>query len=252
MANMFVNSTTNSNYSTVNTDGSDTWNSNNVGYYNWTVENGDDCIAIKGNSSNIHAKNITCYHSYGMPIGSVGQQPGYPDYVENILFEDVKLIENGNGGWIKAWQGKPALVTGNGDTGGGGGGSAKNVTFKNFVLDRVNLPILVTECIYGGDASVCDTSQFQISDITWQNFTGTSKYDLVASLHCSSEVPCPGLRFIDVNITSYNTSIGRPSLPLVYQCANLADQNATGVDATGIPCNQWAPNNLTQTPMMNY
>jgi hypothetical protein len=97
-----------------------------------------------------------------MPIGSVGQDPGYPDYVENILFEDVTLIDSNNGGWIKAWQGTPTTMDANGDNGGGGGGWAKNVTFRNFKLHNVALPMYITECIYGGDPSVCDTSQVRI------------------------------------------------------------------------------------------
>ncbi|KAL1987783.1 hypothetical protein VTN96DRAFT_2623 [Rasamsonia emersonii] len=245
MSNIFMNSTSNDGNRTVNTDGTDTWNSRDVKFYNWTVQNGDDCIAIKGNSTNIHAKNITCYHSNGMPIGSVGQFPGEPDYVENILFEDVTLIDSNNAGWIKAWQGVPTTQDANGDNGGGGGGWAKNVTFRNFKLHNVALPIYVTECIYGGDPSVCDTSEFQISDITWENFTGTSKYDIIASLHCSSKVPCPGLKFVDINIETMNTSLGLPSKPLVYQCANL-------VNPIDIPCNQYAPNDFPETPTQNY
>ncbi|KAL1961508.1 hypothetical protein VTN77DRAFT_1649 [Rasamsonia byssochlamydoides] len=252
MSNIYMNSTSSNGNSTVNTDGSDTWNSRDVKFYNWTVQNGDDCIAIKGNSTNIHGKNITCYNSNGMPIGSVGQMPGQPDYVQDILFEDVTLIDSNNGGWIKAWQGVPTTTDANGDNGGGGGGWAKNVTWRNYRLHNVALPIYITECIYGGDPSVCDTSKFQISDITWENFTGTSKYDIIASLHCGSLVPCPGLKFIDVNIETMNTSLGLPSKPLVYQCANIVNQNATGENATGIPCNQWAPNNFPETPTQNY
>ena len=128
---------------------------------------GDDCIAIKGNSSNVYVKNITCsgLGSSGMPIGSIGQVPGQPDYVHNITFEDVLLYDNVNSGWIKTWQGKHSDVTGNGDTGGGGGGAVKNVTFRNFRCEPCNQPIYVTQCIYGGDASVCDTSQVRLTPV---------------------------------------------------------------------------------------
>lgn len=33
-----------------------------------------------------------------MPIGSVGQMPSQPDYVQDILFEDVTLIDSNTGG----------------------------------------------------------------------------------------------------------------------------------------------------------
>lgn len=40
MSNIFVNSTSNDGNQTMNTDGSDTWNSHDIRYYNWTVQNG--------------------------------------------------------------------------------------------------------------------------------------------------------------------------------------------------------------------
>ena len=209
-----------------------------------------------------------------MPIGSVGQFSATPDYVSDILFENVVLYNSSNAAWIKTWQGELALANFNGDFGGGGQGYVKNVTWRNFVCNNVNQPIFVTQCIYGGDPSVCDTSkvcfpargfslhtpqegtdffpQVQISNITWQNITGTSRYDVAGSIHCSLEAPCDGLKFIDVNITSLNSSMGLPSPPELFLCANIIGQNATGVNATGIPCNAYAPNDFPQQLSMNY
>lgn len=159
MSNIYMSTTSNDTWFTVNTDGTDTWNSQNVFLYNWTVEGGDDCIAIKGNSTNIVSKNITCINTHGCPIGSVGQVPGEPDYVQDIVFEDILMINSTNGAWIKAWQGQNQGVTNNGDTGGGGGGWVKNVTWRNIRMQYVGMPISITECVYGNDSSVCDTSQ---------------------------------------------------------------------------------------------
>ena len=174
-----MNSTSDDGNDTVNTDGTDTWNSQNINLQNWTVQNGnsspsklknkieigliedigDDCIAVKGNSTNVYVNNITCYGSGAMPIGSVGQFPATPDYVSNILFENVVLFNSSNAAWIKTWQGENIAATGNGDSGGGGGGYVTNVTWRNFQFSNVNQPIYVTQCIYGGDPSVCDTSK---------------------------------------------------------------------------------------------
>ena len=170
-----MNSTSDDGNTTVNTDGVDTWNSIDLNFQNWTVQNGpylpwsrrliylltkagDDCISVKGNTTNLYVNNATCYGSGAMPIGSIGQVPGMPDYVENILFENVVLYDSSNAAWIKTWQGENAAITGNGDSGGGGGGYAKNVTWRNFVFSNVDLPIYVTQCIYGGNPAVCDTS----------------------------------------------------------------------------------------------
>lgn len=162
MSNIYMSSISNSTWFTVNTDGTDMWNSRDISFYNWTVNGGDDCIAIKGNSTNVYAKNITCIHTHGMPVGSVGSQPGHPDFVENILYEDVHLINSTNGAWVKAWQGQNKAVTNNGGSGGGGGGWAKNVTWRNFRMENVGTPISVTECVYGHDPSVCDTSEVRL------------------------------------------------------------------------------------------
>jgi galacturan 1,4-alpha-galacturonidase len=60
--NNYVNATsTDPNGPTVNTDGTDTWNSNNIYVANWIVQNGDDCVAAKGNTTNLTVRNVTCY-----------------------------------------------------------------------------------------------------------------------------------------------------------------------------------------------
>lgn len=95
--------------------------------------------------------------------------------------------------------------------------------------------------------------QFQVSDVTWQNISGTSHYDVLSSIHCSPLVPCPGLKFIDVNLETVNASLNEPSLPPVQLCANIVDQNATsGVNATGIPCHGFAPNNMPNVLYRNW
>lgn len=44
-----------------------------------------DCISIKGNSSNVHVSNVTCYESGAMCVGSIGSNAGQPDFVENVV-----------------------------------------------------------------------------------------------------------------------------------------------------------------------
>lgn len=210
MTNIYMNSTSNSKWGTVNTDGSDTWNADKVLYENWVVQNGaypllvpfsliyptcascpqldlqandellkgDDCIAIKGNSTNIHGRNITCHGGGdgGMPIGSIGQYPHRPDFVENVTFTDVHLINTNRGAWIKTWPGMPRHGPENGDDGGGGGGYVKNVTFENFRMEGVNMPIYTTQCTYVEDAEVCDTSKVRFVAGQFVNFRSPILY----------------------------------------------------------------------------
>ena len=91
-----------------------------------------DCIAIKGNSSNVHVSNVVCRESGAMTVGSVGSNSAQPDYVENVLFENITAIHSSNAAWIKTYPGR---------------GYVRNVTFRNVRFEDVNQPIYVTSCI---------------------------------------------------------------------------------------------------------
>lgn len=73
---IYVNSTSNSEWSTLNTDGADTWRSDNITFRRWSVTNGDDAVALKGNSSNIFVYDSEFWDSTGLAIGSMGQYEG--------------------------------------------------------------------------------------------------------------------------------------------------------------------------------
>jgi galacturan 1,4-alpha-galacturonidase len=208
MSNLDMNATSNSQWSTVNTDGTDTWNSKDVYIANWTVTCGDDCISIKGNSSNIHVKNVTCYESGAMCIGSLGNPASTPDYVDNVLFEDITAIHSSNAAWIKTYPGQ---------------GHVKNVTFRNIKFQDVNQPIYISPCIYS--YTNCDSSKLKISDITWENITGTSRYNVGAGLHCSGAAPCTGLKFRNIDIKPKNGGAAK------FLCSNI--NSDSGLRCTG-------------------
>jgi hypothetical protein len=67
-----------------------------------------------------------------MTIGSVGSNARQPDYVENIVFENITAIHSSNSAWIKTYPGT---------------GYVRNVTFRNIYGEDVNQPIYVTSCI---------------------------------------------------------------------------------------------------------
>ncbi|OCL02119.1 glycoside hydrolase family 28 protein [Glonium stellatum] len=211
MTNLDMNATSNSQYSTVNTDGTDTWNSRDVFMSNWTVTCGDDCMSVKGNSTNIHISNIVCHESGGMVVGSIGSNSGQPDNVENVLFENVSLTHSSNAAWIKTYPGT---------------GYVRNVTFRNIHFTDVNQPIYITPCIYS--ASSCDNSRLQISNVRWENITGTSRYNVGAGMHCSSAAPCQNLTFSGIDITQKNGGSA-----VEYLCSNIANQKASGLACTG-------------------
>jgi galacturan 1,4-alpha-galacturonidase len=171
---------------------------------------------VKGNSSNIHVSNIVCYESGAMCIGSLGSNPSQPEYVDNIYFDNITLYHSSNAAWIKTYPGT---------------GHVKNVTFRNIKMTNVNQPIYIIPCIYSGQN--CDGSHLQISDITWENISGTARYNVGAGMHCSSAAPCQNLKFKNINITTLTGG------PVKYLCSNIADQSTMGLTCTGTCPASW-------------
>lgn len=168
-----------------------------------------DCISIKGNSSNVYVKNVTCYESGAAVIGSIGNPSTTPDYVDNVLFEDFTAIHSSNAAWIKTYPGT---------------GHVKNVTFRNFVFQDVNQPIYVSPCIYS--YTNCDSSRLKISDITWENITGTSRYNVAAGIYCSKSTPCTGLKFKDIDIKPKSGGSAK------VLCSNMNSDSGLGCTGT--------------------
>jgi polygalacturonase len=247
MTNLFVNATSDSEWYTMNCDGYDSWRSRDLLVENATIITGDDCIAAKGNTTNLHAKNIHCEGGTGITIGSIGQYPNMPDYNTNTTFENVTIKNAMDGAYIKTWQGTRIYTSSNGDWGGGGTGLVKNITFKDFEMINVGLPIQMSQCVYSANSNKgCNTSTLQIEDVKWQNIRGTSRFNIVSSIYCSDEVPCPNITFDNVSITSVNSTLGLPYYDTdvnheIFQCTNIVGQNNSG-----IPCNMAAPSNFSQ------
>jgi hypothetical protein len=135
-----------------------------------------------------------------MCIGSIGQDSSKPDYVDNVVFEDIHLTHSSNAAWIKTYPGN---------------GHVKNVTFRNIEFTNVNQPIYITTCIYSQQN--CDASRIQISDIAWENIHGTARYNVGAGMHCSTAAPCQNLQFSDIDITQMDGGAVK------YLCSNIAD-----------------------------
>lgn len=151
-----------------------------------------------------------------MCVGSIGQDSSKPDYVDNVLFENVQLTHSSNAAWIKTYPGR---------------GHVKNVTFRNIKMSNVNQPIYLTTCIYS--YSNCDSSRIQISDIRWENISGTARYNVGAGIHCSGAAACQNLTFSDINITQMNGD------KVQYLCSNIANQKTMGLTCTGTCPANW-------------
>jgi hypothetical protein len=176
---------------------------------------------VKGNSTNIHVSNIVCHESGAMCIGSMGSNANQPDYVDNVVFENVTLYHSSNAAWIKTYPGQ---------------GHVRNVTFRNIHMSDVNQPIYVTSCIYSGQN--CDSSRLAITDVRWENITGTSRYNIAAAIHCSAAAPCKGFSFKDIDIKQKDGS------PAKSVCSNIQGQDSMGLKCSGTCPGNW-PQQLT-------
>ncbi|KAI3455333.1 hypothetical protein Pfo_011996 [Paulownia fortunei] len=72
-----------------NTDGIDIGSSTNLLIKNCTMETGDDCIAIKGGTSNVSISEIACGPGHGIRFGGSG-------FARNIIFSHINFTAANN------------------------------------------------------------------------------------------------------------------------------------------------------------
>ncbi|KAA1470776.1 pectin lyase-like protein [Dentipellis sp. KUC8613] len=212
--NIYINSTSENNASTINTDGLDTFYSDNITIRNWSVTNGDDQISLKANTSNVLIQNATFYRGNGIAIGSIGQYLGQYEFVANVTAQNVTCIGSQYAAYVKTWTGIQQGYPPNG--GGGGTGYVNNLTFSDFTVSNLTQSVAaISQCTsYIGATGQCDSSHFQISNVSWGPVRGSVANEYVAQFQCSGAVPCPGIALTGIDVT---TNASTP----VYNCSNL-------------------------------
>jgi len=221
--NITINSVSYSSSPPVNTDGWDIYRSNDVTITNSWINNDDDCVSFKPNSTNILVSNLWCNGSHGVSVGSLGQYAGETDIVANVTVFNVSMNNAQNGARIKVFGGNPSPNS----TAGGGTGFVKNVTYADFQVSNVDNPITVNQC-YETSAETCKEfpSTLTISDVHFINVTGTSsgeEKNVVVDIECSTEC---------TDITATGTDITPPSGSPEFVCANVASVNELGFNCT--------------------
>ncbi|ODN84612.1 hypothetical protein L202_00523 [Cryptococcus amylolentus CBS 6039] len=206
-----------------NTDGSDTYQSYNVTYENFVYQGGDDCIALKPNSTLINVRNVTCVGGTGIAFGSIAQYAGVKDIIEDVHMEDLKLYPSNQcpgyqGVYFKSWLGASIGTPPNG--GGGGYGYCRNVTVKDVYMEDIWHPLVVQSDLTYLEMErdkYSDTGLFEWYDIHLQNFTGTALANRVAWMSCSKLTPCHDWTFKDIAIEP-----GKNDHPEIqYTCNNF-------------------------------
>ncbi|KEP52780.1 glycoside hydrolase family 28 protein [Rhizoctonia solani 123E] len=126
------------------------------------IVNGDDCITVGSGANGVHFRNNYCEGGHGMSIGSLGKA-GAVASVQNILFENVVMKNHLYGARFKSWT--------------GGNGIARNITWRNIVLNNVPFPIYVTQNYWdqnlGPKPTTDSPNNTNIEDMIFDNFSGT-------------------------------------------------------------------------------
>ncbi|TIC98020.1 Alpha-L-rhamnosidase rgxB [Colletotrichum higginsianum] len=217
---IYVNNTSSNRNPARNTDGANTIFSDRIHFRRWTVQNGDDCIAAKANSTNILIENVEFHKGQGVAIGSIGQYPGHFETIENVTVRNVVAYGSRYAGRIKTWTGEQLGYPPNG--GGAGLGYTKNLSWDNVTIyDAEQAPIYVMQCItYNGQQGNCSSSLFDISNISFTNFRGSVRGSRVAYLQCSrAHGGCDNVRIENMDLT--NISADPPTAATEYRCSNV-------------------------------
>lgn len=128
-----VNSTSSSKNPARNTDGVDGMFSNRLTFRRWHIVNGDDCISLKANSTNVLIEDSTFIKGLGFALGSIGQYKGKYERIENVTLGNTNAINTKHGAYIKTFTGD---TIGYPPNGGGGGLGRKFAT--DHLAKRLN------------------------------------------------------------------------------------------------------------------
>ncbi|KAH8793414.1 PGX, glycoside hydrolase family 28 protein [Hyaloscypha finlandica] len=191
-----------------NTDGWDTYRSSDIVIQNSVVNNGDDCVSFKPNSTDMLVQNMWCNGSHGISVGSLGQYKGEFDIVENIYVFNTSLHNATDGARIKVWPNTPSALSGD-LQGGGGSGRVKNITYDTMIIDNVDYAIEIDQCYGQSNLTLClqFPSPLTITDILFKNFNGktSKKYQPeIGTFACSSSTACSNIVASAINVVSPN------------------------------------------------
>ncbi|KAB2573379.1 Alpha-L-rhamnosidase rgxB [Lasiodiplodia theobromae] len=203
---VYINSTSGSSAPARNTDGADTINSDGITFRNMYIRNGDDAIALKANSTNILIEDSTFDNSLGIAFGSLGQYDGVWERVENVTARRNTFLGTRYGSYVKTWTGDQVDYPPNG--GGGGIGYLRNATLEDFTFSELErYPFYITQCTtFSGTTGDCDSSLFEISNMTLRDWTGDANTSYKAWLDCSeASGGCTDITMSGVDLTNTET-----------------------------------------------
>ncbi|KAJ5169249.1 uncharacterized protein N7482_004843 [Penicillium canariense] len=226
---IYVNST-NHGGSSRNTDGADTIYSSHITFRNWEVDNGDDSISLKANSTDILIEDCLFHRGLGLAMGSIGQYKDVYETIERVTARNITFSGTLHAVYFKTWTGEQVNYPPNG--GGGGLGHASDMTFKDLQATALRGPAFaISQCTtFSGTAGNCTSSKFQLRDLSFRNINGTTTSHNVASFQCSAVEPCENIQITDVNLTLQSDGTEADA----YLCGHV--EGTRGFNCTGAVC----------------
>ncbi|XP_073005894.1 polygalacturonase-like [Typha latifolia] len=177
--------------SSPNTDGIHVTRTKNIEITNCVIKTGDDCISIVTGSKDVKATEIVCGPGHGISIGSLGAGKSRAQ-VSGVTIDTAQFSGTQNGVRIKTWQ--------------GGSGYAKNIVFKNLVMNDVQNPIIIEQNYCdrgtGNECIATSNSAVEVSNILYQNIKGTSASQVAVKFSCSESIPCHGIVLQNINLVA--------------------------------------------------
>ncbi|KAF7547523.1 hypothetical protein G7Z17_g7688 [Cylindrodendrum hubeiense] len=168
-----------------NSDGFDISASDTVTMSNIWVHNQDDCVAVTS-GSNIVIDGIYCYGGHGLSIGSIGGKSN--NTVDTVTFANAQIVDSQNGARIKSNSGETGSVT--------------NITYRNVTMSGItNYGIDVQQDYLNGGPTGEPTNGVTISDITFEDVTGTTTDDAYNYYILCGSDSCSDFTFTGVSIT---------------------------------------------------
>ncbi|KAF0325125.1 polygalacturonase [Colletotrichum asianum] len=198
---------TNSTSPARNTDGWDTYRSDNIVIQNSVIDNTDDCVSFKPNSTEVLVQGLV-------------------DIIEDLQIYNISMSNASDGARIKIWPGVPPNTTGS--EAGGGLGHVRNVTYEKYHNVNNDWAIQLTQCYFAASDEACQQypATLVIEDILFRDFTGTTSKEndpRVGSLICSDPSVCK-------NIQAHNINVSPPSgKDPKWTCTNM-DNSLLDID----------------------
>ncbi|KAK4576998.1 hypothetical protein RGQ29_027491 [Quercus rubra] len=187
----------------VNTDGIHIGRSTGIHIIDTNIGTGDDCVSLGDGSRDITIEKVNCGPGHGISIGSLGKFPN-EEPVSGVKVIGCILTNTMTGVRIKTWPASPT-------------GSASDMHFEDIIMNNVGNPIIIDQvyCPWN-QCQAKIPSRIKISNVSFINIRGTSKFQEAVKLVCSKGMPCEKVVLRDIDL-KYNGHDGSPT----YHCINV-------------------------------